>query len=238
MVQRIIELEEQETVELIDLPLSEEQVEVPEPVTNQSSKASYGRPAGARAFMWDGTETTIVLAWDIHGKTHDGGRRYLSKKHCLCCGFSGFLEHCTKCRKETCSRCRSGNDRKEIIPAIYLKESDVPFPQLFYGNVNCFLPTCTRKEDRGFRSLEEMHMHAVGRHTAEWEAHQTAQQSRETSQVDLLQQQITTLTAHMLAENAPVSPPAEEPTKQRRTRAKKEPATGTPEAPLYNPKGA
>ncbi len=220
MAQRIIDLEIDETTGV------DETLEIPVPVT----KSGYGRPAGARAFMWDGSETTIVLAWDIHGKVHDAGRRYLQKKHCLCCGFSGFLEHCTKCRTETCGRCRNASDKKQIIPAIYLKESDVPFPQLLYGDTDCFLPTCTRKGDRGFRSLEEMHMHATGRHTAQWEAHQTAQQSRETSTVALLQQQLATLTTAML-----VGKTEDQPAPKRRTRAKK--ATGTPEAPLYD-KGA
>jgi len=223
MVQRIIDLEVDETAEAIELQLSEEEFEVPTAVT----KTSYGRPAGARAYMWDGSETTIVLAWDIHGKTHDGGRRYLQKKHCLCCGFSGFREHCTKCRKETCQRCRSAHDKKQIIPAIYLKESDVPFPQLVYGDVDCFLPSCTRQKDRGFRSLEEMHMHATGRHTAQWAAHKTAQESREASQVTILQQQVAALTT------AVVQGRADEPAPKRRTRAKK--ATGTPDAPLYDP---
>ena len=270
MVSRIIDLEPEEVVESIDQELSEETFEVPEPVTNESRKASYGRPAGARAWMWDGTETTIVLAWDIHGKTHDGGRRYLQKKHCLCCGISGFREHCVKCRKETCQRCRSGNDKSQIIPAIYLKKADVPFTQELYGTVDCFLPSCTRRDDRGFRNLEEMHMHATGRHTAQWVAHQTAQESRETGQVALLQQQVAALTAAMLQNQVPkqtssleeltgqlsgnvISPPLADdqfirdslteplnkptPAKKRRTRAKKEPATGTPDAPLYT-KGA
>lgn len=223
MVQRIVDAELD--VESVDLQLSEEEFQVPEPVT----KKEYGRPAGWRAWMWNGSETTIVLAWDIHGKTHDGGRRYLQKKHCLCCGISGFREHCTKCRKEVCQRCRSGNDKSQIIPAIYLKESDVPFPQLLYGNVDCFLPSCTRRGDRGFRDLEEMHMHATGRHTGQWAAHKSAQESRETTQIDVLQQQVAALTAAMLAGKN------DEPAPKRRTRTKKEPAMGTPDAPLYDP---
>lgn len=229
MVQRIVEPDIDVDLELIDLQLSGEDLQLPEAVT----KDGYGRPAGWRAFMWDGSETTVVLKWDIHGKTHDGGRHYLGKKHCICCGFSGFREHCTKCRKDTCSRCRSGNDRKQIIPAIYLREADVPFPQLIYGQVDCFLPTCIRKGDRGFRDLEEMHMHATGRHTAQFQAYRQVQESQETSQVTRLQQQVAALTAAMLTGKTSV----DEPAPKRRTRAKKEPATGTSDAPLYE-KGA
>ncbi len=225
MVSRIIELEPDATIEVVD-QLYEEDLEVPTPAV----KSGYGRPAGARAWMWDGTETTIVLAWDIHGKVHDGGQRYLQKKHCLCCGFSGFREHCTKCRKETCQRCKSGRDRKQIIPAIYLKESDVPFPQLLYGEVDCFLPTCTRRGDRGFRNLEEMHMHGTGRHTKQFEAHRAVQQSQETSQVAVLQQQVAVLTAAVL--NGQTAP---KPSPKPSGRSRKAPATGTPEAPLYDP---
>ncbi len=220
MIQRIVEPDIDLTGESMEV------LEVPEPTT----KAGYGRAAGWRAFMWDGTETTVVLAWDIHGKTNDEGRRYLQKKHCLCCGFSGFRAHCTMCRKKTFSRCHSANDKKQVIPAIYLREADVPFPQLIYGEVDCFLPTCTRRGDRGFRSLEEMHMHGTGRHTKQFEAHMAVKQSQETSKVDLLQQQLAALTAAMVAGKASET----EPVKKRRTRKDKfGPVAGTSDAPLY-----
>lgn len=231
MVQRIVEPDIDANLESIDLQMSEEDLQVPEAVT----KDGYGRPAGWRAFMWNGSETTIVLAWDIHGKTHDGGRRYLSKKHCLCCDFSGFREHCTRCRKDTCTRCRSGNDRKQVIPAMYLREADVPFPQQVYGEIDCFLPSCTRRGDRGFRDLEEMHMHATGRHTAQFQAYRQVLESQETSQVAILQQQVAALTTAMLTSKANGDTPAEKPVKKRRTRVTK--TTGTSDAPLYE-KGA
>lgn len=148
--------------------------------------------------MWDGTPTVLTLSWNPDGTQHDYGHKYLAKKHCLCCGNSGFKRHCLKCRKDSCSVCQRATDKSKIIPCFYLKKDDVPYQAKFYGDVNCFLPTCARRNSQGFQTEEDMRMHAMSRHTKQYEAHEAVKQATQTSEMDQMRAQINALTADRL----------------------------------------
>lgn len=155
-----------------------------------------GRANARRAWMWNGTETVMPLAWNPDGTAHDGGRRYLLKRHCLCCGSGGFRgARCLNCVKNNCSRCNGSSDRKKIIPLNYLKKEDVPYPERFYGDIPCFLPFCIRRADRGFKTEEDMRMHARSRHRMEYQAHQETLNAAKADQVEVLQRRLDTLLA-------------------------------------------
>ena len=135
-----------------------------------------GRPVGRRAWDVFGTESVLALKWNPDGDVHDGARSYLQKRHCTCCHFGGFrlgpkLRGCPQCIKNNCARCVGGTVRANIIPQFYLRETDVPFPVKRYGSVDCFLPLCPRREGVGFKTQEEMILHARAKHRGEWEAH-------------------------------------------------------------------
>lgn len=131
-----------------------------------------GRPAARRAWTWNGMESLLPLAWNPEGTMHDGARRYLLKRHCTCCGRSGFRGvQCLACVKNTCSACKSSTVKGKIIPNFYLKKEDVPFPARFYGDVDCFLENCTRRGSMGFMSEQDMRMHARTRHKMEYQAY-------------------------------------------------------------------
>ena len=190
-------------------------------------RVEKGRPAARRAWMWNGTESVIPLTWNPDGTIHDGGRRFLRKKYCLCCTDAGFIRHCRKCRDNLCPRCNSSRDPSKIIPCFYLREVDVPYPEKLYGSVNCFLPSCARKGEIGFKTEEDMRMHALSRHTKQYEAHESVKRSGEASEISELRKTVNDLVAAALATQ--VSRPVLEP----------EDMVGTPEAPLYvskNPK--
>lgn len=161
-------------------------------------RIAKGRAAARRAWMWNGTESVIPLSWNPDGTVHDGGRKYLRKKHCLCCADSGFFAHCRKCRDNGCTRCNGGGDAAKIIPCFYLREEDIPFPQNNYGDIDCFLPLCSRREQWGFKSQEAMRMHAMSRHTREYEAHEAVQRAGESSEIAELRSLVNTLLAKEL----------------------------------------
>ncbi len=184
-------------------------------------KVEKGRPAARRAWMFNGTESVIPLSWNPDGTVHDGGRKYLRKKHCLCCTDSGFVSHCRKCRDNLCPRCNGGRDPSKIIACFYLREVDVPFPEKLYGDIPCFLSSCARKGEIGFQTEEEMRMHAISRHTRQYEAHEAVKRSSEASEISQLREQVNALVAAALANQA--SRPLLEP----------EDIVSTPEAPLY-----
>src|SRR3990167_8805700 len=161
-----------------------------------------GRANARLAWMGSGTETALPLGWNPDGTRHDGARPYLLKRYCLCCNAGGFRgAKCLNCVKNNCTRCNGSSDRKKVIPCFYLKKEDVPFPERFYGPINCFLPMCIRRGDRGFKTEPEMMMHARSRHKMEYQAHvETLAASRTDEVADLRRR----LDSFMLAQSAPV----------------------------------
>ena len=187
--------------------------------TKDGVKQMRGRAAARRAWMWDGTETVLPLAWDPEGKHHDGARKYLRKKHCLCCHEAGFTGECRRCVRSNCERCAGGTDKSKIIPNFYLSKDKVPFPQKFYGPVDCFLPMCVRRNGAGFKSDAEMRMHARGVHREEYASYTESEQARKVGDTEALSRRVDELTSMLLRQGMqppPVAVPA-----------------GTPEAPLY-----
>ncbi len=160
-----------------------------------SVRTRDGRAAARSAWMWDGTPTVLTLSWNPDGTAHDSGAKYLLKKHCMCCGDSGFTRHCRKCRKNACGTCNSSRDKSKIIPCFYINKDSVPFQSKFYGDINCFLETCARRSSQGFQSEEDMHMHAMSRHTKQFEAHQAVKRSTQASEIDSLKEQVNLLLA-------------------------------------------
>lgn len=147
---------------------------------NRDKTVTKGRAVARKAWMWNGTESLLPLAWDPEGKIHDGARRYLLKRHCLCCGVSGFrARQCPSCVKNDCNLCGGRPDPKTVIPCFYLRQSQVPFPSTVYGFIDCFLPSCIRTGARGFLTQLGMRMHARNRHKMEYQAHlETLAESR------------------------------------------------------------
>lgn len=170
-------------------------------------KTREGRAAARPAWMWNGTPTSLTLSWNPDGTQHDYGQKYLSKKHCLCCGDSGFRQHCLKCRKNSCSTCQQGRDKSKIIPCFYLNKEDVPYQANFYGNVDCFLPMCARRDSQGFQSAEDMRMHARSRHKMEYQAYMETIQANKADELDILRGQINALMSAAVHGNAPVDVP-------------------------------
>lgn len=198
-------------------------------------KQEKGRAVTRRAWRWDGTESLLPLAWDTDGKRHDGARFHLLKRHCICCKFSGFRGvQCPACIKNNCTICRSSTVRGKIIPCYYLKEEDVPFPVRLYGSIDCFLVFCVRRGERGFKTEEDMRVHARTRHRMEYQAHLDSRQTEEAGELTTLREQVAMLTAAMLNGQAPREEVAAQPAKPRGRRKKAAPVTaGTSEAPLY-----
>jgi len=134
--------------------------------TQDGVKQEKGRASARRAWMWNGTETLLPLAWNPDGNVHDGARKYLYKKHCNCCGYSGFKKKidkplaCPQCVFIGCAKCRQGKDTSGIIPCFYLLKDDVPNQSKFYGDIDCFIPECPRKGSTGFQTEEDMRIHA------------------------------------------------------------------------------
>ena len=189
-------------------------------------KTKEGRAAAREAWMWDGTPTVLTLSWNPDGTQHDFGHKYLAKKHCLCCGDSGFKRHCLKCRKNSCSTCRQSTDKSKIIPCFYLNKDDVPYQAKFYGDINCFLPMCARRDSQGFQTEEDMRMHAMSRHAKQYEAHEAVTRSTHDRELDQLRGQVNLLLAAQVAptEEAPlyVSDKPTEPKKTRKSKKNRE----------------
>lgn len=157
-------------------------------------KMAKGRAAARRAWMWDGTETLLPLAWNPNGTQHDAARRYLLKRHCLCCHAGGFKgAQCPNCVSSNCNECGASSDRTKVIANFYLTKEEVPFPARFYGNINCFLPFCARKDGRGFITEQDMRIHARSRHRMEYQAFQEAAAATDGSQVAELQRVVNSL---------------------------------------------
>ena len=167
--------------------------------TEGGQRVSKGRPSARRAWMFDGTETMLPLAWDTDGKNHDGARRYLLKRHCLCCHTAGFRKTtCPVCVRNNCPKCHGQRDKKVIIPCFYIRKDDVPYPIKFYGDIDCFLPFCVRRGSQGFLTQEDMRIHARSRHRMEYQAHQETLQANKNDEVDELRQQINALIGERL----------------------------------------
>ena len=163
---------------------------------NRDKNITQGRPAARRAWMWNGTESLLPLAWNPDGTVHDGGRRYLTKRHCICCHSGGFRGvFCPNCRKNNCDKCRGSNVAKNIIPNFYLRKEDVPFPTRFFGSINCFLDMCPRRDSKGFLTEQDMRVHARSRHRMEYQAYTETIAEKRRDDMDVLKQQVADLLA-------------------------------------------
>ena len=164
--------------------------------TRDHKKQAKGRPAARRAWMWNGTESLLPLAWNPDGTMHDGARRYFQKKHCLCCRTGGFRgKQCPNCVKSNCDQCGASTDPKKVIPCFYLSKERVPFPARFYGSINCFLEFCPRRDGKGFLTEQDMRVHARTRHKMEYQAHMESQTASRTDEVASLREQVNSLIA-------------------------------------------
>ena len=189
---------------------------------------STGRPNARLAWTWDGTETTLPLGWNPEGTEHNGARPHLAKRHCHCCGFNGFkinrkIPGCPMCIRNNCRYCQGGSDRSKIMACFYLRKSKVPYPKEKDRPVDCFLPSCVRRDGNGFKDEADMRLHGRTKHRQEYQSHIESQRSASDRELDQLRQQVAMLTNAVLVGHraeAPISPV--EP-----------PVIGTPEAPLY-----
>lgn len=175
-----------------------------------------GRPTVRQGWMWNGSESTLPLAWDTDGKVHDGARAYLLKRTCTCCGESGFKKAqgrpllCLRCVRRNCAKCAGGMSqvaqtlpngktiRGFLIPTFYLRKEDVPFPQRFYGTVDCFLASCVRRGSMGFLTEDDMRVHAMGLHSMEYQANLASVAARGNRENDSLRTMVNELTAQVL----------------------------------------
>ena len=204
---------------------------------NRDKRITQGRPAARQAWMWNGTETVLPLAWDTDGKRHDGARHYLLKRHCLCCQTGGFFGgQCRNCAKNNCSRCNASMDRTTlqtltsgrqirgwIIPSFYLRKEDVPYPAHFYGKVDCIFSFCPRHGVFGFLTEQDMRLHATKRHTDEYKAHMETIAAARTDRVEILERRIDELLAQQARQvtTLPVARPTPAKDKWAKARAAK-----------------
>lgn len=182
--------------------------------TQQGVPVKEGRACARRAWMWNGSETTMPLAWNPDGTRHDGARAYLAKRHCLCCATAGFRgRSCPRCSRSNCRKCQASRDMTKtwarengepvlvngrpllgwIIPVFYLRQADIPFPARLYGTIDCFLEMCPRRGALGFRTEQEMRMHARSRHRMEYQTHLEIQQAQRTDEIDSLRSKLDAL---------------------------------------------
>ena len=183
------------------------------PMSGQGGKRiEVGRAAARRAWMWDGTESLLPLAWNPEGTRHDGARHYLLKRHCLCCGASGFTGLCKACVNSTCQHCRGGSIPEKIIPNFYLRKNQVPYPVRFFGDIPCFLPFCPRQGTQGFKTPEDMRIHARTRHRMEYQAHMDTMAANRSDEVDVLRARLDRM---MGGAPEPLPEPTPEPKKRR-----------------------
>ena len=162
--------------------------------------------------MWNGTPSSAVLAWNPEGTRSDNGMEYLKKRQCLCCNDGGFKSpQCPKCVKNRCGNCqgstgvmpeRKGADgkvyRSWVIRSLYLRKESVPFPERFYGSIPCFMPLCVRRGGMGFKTDQDMRMHARSRHRMEYQSHLESQQMGGSDIIRQLQAQVAALTTAQL----------------------------------------
>ena len=195
-------------------------------------RMTQGRPSTRAAWRWDGTPTLLPLAYDPSGKTHDGARRYLLKRYCMCCQESGFRRRCPRCVKNNCHDCSASTVKGKVIPCYYLNKEKVPFQAKFYGSVDCFLPEtqCIRHGGRGFKTEEDMRFHARVKHKLEYssflEAEAMRRSRRDDSEKDDLRQRLRELETLVRGQQNGGSAPA---TRTQELVA----AVGTPDRPLY-----
>ena len=133
------------------------------------------------------------------------------------------------CVKSNCPYCRAGQDKSKLIPNLYFRQDRVPYPKDMSGEVDCFLPACVRRGGQGFKTAADMWMHAASKHRSEYRAHMDSQRMTESRELERLRDQVAVLTNARL-QAAPVAVAPVAPGRQRRSR---QPANGTPEAPLY-----
>lgn len=162
----------------------------------RGNRITKGRAVARRAWMWDGTESVIPLAWTPNGLVNDRGQHYLRKLHCVCCNLSGTWKRCPQC--VNCTRCRGGSDKTALIKCFYLKKKDVPFPKDLYGAVDCFHPSCIRKGSVGFKSQETMRLHARSKHRMEYASFMEAQAAARDTETDSLRHQVDELRSLLL----------------------------------------
>ena len=95
---------------------------------------------------------------------------YLLKRHCMCCGEGGFrASQCPKCVASYCVRCNSSTTPDKLIATFYLRLDEVPYPVDPYGDIDCFLGQCVRRGASGFKTDQDMRMHARLRHRMEYQ---------------------------------------------------------------------
>lgn len=173
-------------------------------VSFDKKKQEQGRPMIRNVWRWNGTPDVIPLSYTPSGKSHDGGRAYLLKRHCPLCKFSGFFGLvCLACEK-------AGRRLVPVVPLYYLHEKDVPDRQKVYGLVDCFVSTCIRSGDFGFLDEAQMLVHGMSRHRIEYKAYEASRQNRQESQVASLQEQVNAL---LLAQQP--APPTQSPKPER-----------------------
>lgn len=178
-----------------------------------------GRAAARRVWMWNGTESTVPLAWNPDGTRNDGGRSYLLKRYCLCCTAGGFRGlRCPACVKSNCDRCRASTSQEpQILPNgkkvqgfliqnFYLSKEEVPFPARFYGDIDCMFDFCPRRGGRGFKTEEDMRMHARSRHRTEYQVRQETLGAQRASELEDLRRQVAQLTEQALTRGPAVVP--------------------------------
>lgn len=179
--------------------------------TRKGVVQAKGRATVMGGWRWDGTPTTMTLAWNPEGTSHDYARHYLIKRHCFCCHFGGFTgSRCPMCVKNHCSKC-IGSDDTETIQTFqngdtlkgwigaqnYTVKERVPMPVRFYGDIPCFLPLCPRTGTQGFQTQQDMRMHARMRHRLEYQSHTDALQESKTDETIELRKRVDELMLHV-----------------------------------------
>ena len=170
----------------------------------RDKNVTKGRPNARKAWMWNGTESLLPLAWDTDGRIHDGAKRYFDKRYCLCCRGGTFKgRQCPYCVRNACIHCQSSTDKKKIIPCFYRTQESVPFPSKRYGSIACFLAICPRQGNQGFLAEEDMRLHARLMHKMEYQAHVESLAASKTDEITELRKRLDDLMASMAQGKAP-----------------------------------
>ena len=88
--------------------------------------------------------------------------------------------------------------RSWIIRNYFPRKDTVPFPERFYGSINCFMPLCVRQGAMGFKTDQDMRMHARSRHKLEYQSYLEAQQMGGSEELVLLRRRVDELTTAQL----------------------------------------
>ena len=167
-----------------------------------NQKPEPGRPSARRVWDWRGRESLIPLAWDTDGKIHDGGRRYLLKRHCIVCKYAGFYGRvCPDCRKN--GRPARPNS---VVPCFYLRKESSPAHLHAYGGVDCMVEVCVRRGEYGFRNATEMRQHAMTKHKGEYKAAQDEVAASGNAEMASMRLQIAALTQAALNQQTAPAP--------------------------------